>query len=140
MTDKNKRRILITDADLERLTELLEQGGNGRDAASAELLEQELARAEVVRAQDIPPDVVTMNSTVRFEDERTGEQKQVTLVYPKDAQRGNGNISILAPIGTALLGLSVGQTIEWPLPGGRTKSLRVVEVIYQPEAAGHLHL
>jgi regulator of nucleoside diphosphate kinase len=59
-------------------------------------------------------------------------------VYPREARDGTGCVSVLAPIGAALLGLQVGQAIDWPLPGGRTKRLRIVEVPYQPEAAGHV--
>jgi regulator of nucleoside diphosphate kinase len=75
-----------------------------------------------------------------FRDEETGESREVSLVYPMDSDPEQGRISVLSPVGSALLGLSVGQTIDWPLPRGRLKRIRVVEVVYQPEAAGHLHL
>lgn len=87
-----------------------------------------------------PGNVVTMNSRVVFKDEETSESREVSLVYPKDSDPQQGRISVFAPVGAALLGLSVGQTIDWPLPQGRLKRYRVVEVVYQPEAAGHLHL
>ncbi len=135
-----ERRIIVTETDLERLQRTIEQHGGGRNAELAELLEQELARADVTSAQDVPPDVVTMNSTVVFEDEDTGSRREVTLCYPRDARSDEGRISVLAPIGSALIGLSVGQSIQWPVPGGRTKTLRIVAVPYQPEAAGHFHL
>ncbi|HSP78186.1 MAG TPA: nucleoside diphosphate kinase regulator [Myxococcaceae bacterium] len=135
-----ERRIIITEIDNDRLQRLIEQYGDGRNAELAEMLEQELARAEIMSAEDIPPDVVTMNSTVIFEDEETGARREVTLSYPQDARNGEGRVSVLAPIGSALLGLSAGQSIEWPVPGGRTRRLRIVAVTYQPEAAGHLHL
>ena len=135
-----ERRIIITKTDLDRLQRVIEQHGEGRNAELAEMLDLELARAEVRSSQDIPPDVVTMNSTVIFEDEETGTRREVSLSYPQDARSDEGRISVLAPIGSALIGLSAGQSIEWPMPGGRTRRLRVVAVPYQPEAAGHFEL
>lgn len=135
-----ERRIIVTETDLARLQRVLDVHGSGRNAALAELLEQELARAEVMSARDVPADVVTMNSTVVFVDEETASRREVTLCYPQDARSDEGRISVLAPVGSALLGLSVGQSIEWPFPGGRTRTLRIVAVTYQPEAAGHFHL
>ncbi|HYI02277.1 nucleoside diphosphate kinase regulator [Hyalangium sp.] len=132
--------LIVTETDLDRLRRVLDQHGSGRNAELAEMLEAELSRAEVVDSQAVPPHVVTMNSTIVFEDEDTGERREVTLVYPQDARSDAGRISILAPIGSALIGLSVGQSIEWPLPGGRTRRLRIVAVPYQPEAAGQYHL
>lgn len=95
----------------------------------------ELERAQVVPWELLPHDVVTMNSRVLFEDESTGERRDIAIVYPQDADASEGRISVLAPVGTALLGLSAGQSIEWPFPDGRTRRLRVIEVLYQPEAA-----
>lgn len=135
-----ERHIFVTETDLDRLQRLIELHSGGRNAALIEMLEQELARAEVVSAQEIPPDVVTMNSTVVFEDKETGARREVTLCYPQDARSDEGRISVIAPIGSALLGLSVGQSIDWPVPGGRTRTLRIIAVPYQPEAAGHFHL
>ncbi|MBZ4417236.1 nucleoside diphosphate kinase regulator [Myxococcus sp. RHSTA-1-4] len=132
--------LIVTETDLERLRSVIDHQGGGRMAELAEMLDGELSRARVVASEAVPPDVVTMNSTVVFEDEQTGERRQVTLVYPRDARSDEGRISVLAPIGSALIGLSVGQSITWPLPGGRSKRLRIVEVPYQPEAAGHYHL
>lgn len=135
-----ERRIIVTETDLERLQRVIEQHGGGRNTVLADMLEQELARAEVTSSQDVPPDVVTMNSVVVFEDEETGACREVTLCYPRDARSDEGRISVLAPIGSALIGLSVGQSIVWPIPGGRTRTLRIVSVPYQPEASGHYHL
>ena len=135
-----ERHIIVTETDLERLQRVIEQHNDGRNAELAELLEQELARAQVTSSQAVPPDVVTMNSVVVYEDEETGAHRKVTLCYPRDASSDEGRISVLAPIGSALIGLSVGQSIAWPIPGGRTKMLRVVSVPYQPEAAGDFHL
>jgi regulator of nucleoside diphosphate kinase len=77
-----------------------------------------------------------MNSVVRFADEESGKESEVTLVFPGSADVEKQRISVLAPIGSALLGLSVGDSIDWPLPDARTRRLRVVAVTYQPEAAG----
>jgi regulator of nucleoside diphosphate kinase len=135
-----EHHLIVTDTDLQRLERVVEQYGGPRNAPLVDQLEAELARAVVTSSQHIPADVVTMNSTVVFEDEETGERREVTLVYPKDAKSEEGRISVLAPVGSALIGLSVGQVIEWPLPAGRTRRLRIVAVPYQPEAAGHFHL
>ncbi|NMO18044.1 nucleoside diphosphate kinase regulator [Pyxidicoccus fallax] len=136
----SEQSLIVTETDLERLRHVIDHQGGGRMAELAEMLDGELARARVVASEAVPPTVVTMNSTVIFEDEETRERRQVTLVYPRDARSDEGRISVLAPIGSALIGLSVGQSITWPLPGGRSKRLRIVEVPYQPEAAGHYHL
>jgi regulator of nucleoside diphosphate kinase len=133
------RRIVLTDQDLTRLRRLLAQHATGRNAKECEALEAEIDAAEVVAPTDMPHDVVTMNSRVRFVDEGTGQEEEATLVYPSEANVDERRISVLAPIGAALLGLSVGQDIDWPLPNGATKRLRVVSVLYQPEAAGEFH-
>jgi regulator of nucleoside diphosphate kinase len=125
--------IILTSTDLDRLDRLLDSVSSlhtpGLDA-----LRRELDRAEVVESHEIPPNVITMNSTVRFVDETSGKKFELTLVYPDDTLMTHGTVSVLAPVGSALLGLSVGQSIEWPLPGGRKMTLRVLEVTYQPEA------
>ena len=134
------RTIFVTQQDLERLTRLLESHAARRDADARMALEEELENASVVESAQIPPDVVTMNSRVQFEDIDTSERLEMTLVYPKDADVDQDRVSVLAPVGSALLGLSVGQAIDWPLPGGTSRHLRVVNVTYQPEAAGDLDL
>jgi regulator of nucleoside diphosphate kinase len=128
-------RIVVTSTDMERLRTLIDTtAGDKADALDAELL-----RAEVVEPTQVPPDVVTMNSRVVYRDEDTGEEREVTLSYPKDASLEQGRVSVLAPVGAALLGLSVGQEIGWQLPGGKNKRLRIMSVTYQPQAAGHYH-
>jgi regulator of nucleoside diphosphate kinase len=122
--------ILVTDADLERLLAVVDHHGG----ATADSLEAELHRAVVVPRGDVPPDVITMNSEVVYEDVATGGRRTVRLVYPRDADASAGRISVLAPIGVALLGLRVGQEIDWPVPAG-SRRIRVAEVRYQPEAA-----
>jgi regulator of nucleoside diphosphate kinase len=127
---------LITPQNLEQLERVVEQHGGGRNAAQVDLLEQELSRARVVAPEALPPDVVTLHSHVVFEDEETGARREVTLCLPQEVKGGEGRVSVLAPVGAALLGLSPGQAIAWPVPGGRTRRLRIVAVPYQPEAAG----
>ena len=135
----DRSAIHVTRQDLERLRGVVATHEAGRDAAAAQQLETELDRAVVVPSDELPADVVTMHSRVVFEDE-TGRRRDVQLVYPWEAAPERGRISILAPVGVALLGLSVGQVIDWPMPNGRTASLRIVSVLYQPEAAGDLHV
>jgi regulator of nucleoside diphosphate kinase len=125
-------RILVSTDDLERLQRLIEQNQDGRNAPQADLLEQELLRAEALPPERMPAGVVRMNSTVLFEDEETHVRRQVTLCYPAESRGEDGRVSVLAPVGSALLGLSVGQSIEWPVPGGRRR-LRIVAVP-RPEA------
>jgi len=103
-------------------------------------LREEIDRAEIVEPEDVPSNLVTMNSTVRFRDEASAEESEITLVFPGHADAENNRVSVLAPIGSALLGLSVGDSIDWALPAGRTKRLRVIGISYQPEAAGDAHL
>ncbi|MET0285707.1 MAG: nucleoside diphosphate kinase regulator [Polyangiales bacterium] len=128
--------IIVTETDAQRLAGLLETLPPKRRADLAGL-ELELERARVVSSREVPADVVTMNSRVRFE--LGGAFTDARLVYPTQSAEDDA-ISVLAPVGSALLGLSVGQTIEWRMPNGRLRSLRVVELLYQPEAAGDLHL
>ncbi|HUQ07489.1 MAG TPA: nucleoside diphosphate kinase regulator [Kofleriaceae bacterium] len=127
--------IIVTDADLERLQPVLDQN----DSPLAESLDAELRRATIVPQREVPPDVVTMNSELVYEDVESGAKRVVRLVFPKDANATAGRISVLAPIGAALLGLHVGQEIEWRVPAG-VRRIRVAEIRYQPEAAGHMGL
>jgi regulator of nucleoside diphosphate kinase len=129
-------RIYITEADFERLRRLIEgrRSTNGRDNEYLEVLERELDRADIVDAEAIPRDVVTMNSEVRLKDLDSGDIKVYRLVFPSQARTEN-SISVLAPIGTAMLGYRVGDTIEWRVPKG-IRRLQVMDVLYQPEAAG----
>ena len=130
--------IVISSLDAERLDALLASIPRDTFPGRAEL-EAELARAEIVEPRDIPTTVVTMNSTVRFRVESSTEEFTLTLVYPRDMDSSSDKISILAPVGSALLGLRVGDVIDWPMPGGRSARLHVLAIRYQPEAAGELH-
>ena len=131
-----ERHIIITQQDLDRLHALIEGVASERNQEAAEALESELATARVVEPGEIPADVVTMNSRLRFLDESTGKEREATLVFPKDADPGSGKISVLAPVGAALIGLRAGDTSDWPLPNGRSKRLKILAVTWQPEAEG----
>ncbi len=138
MTDKN---IRITELDRQRLIDLIvhAQSGEYRGSIYLEKLRGELDRAQIVTAQEISGDVITMNSKVVLTDLDSGEGETYTLVYPEDANTAEGKISILAPIGTAMLGYRVGDVFEWEVPAGRRR-LKVTKIIYQPEAAGDYEL
>lgn len=130
--------LIVSSIDFNRLETLLDSPALRRLPAAAALL-QELDRAEVLPPERIPGDVVTMNSTVECIDELSGERHQLTLVYPNDANVEKQRVSVLAPVGSALLGLSVGQRIDWQAPDGRHLRLRVTGIGYQPEANGDFH-
>ena len=130
-----KPKIVLSSLDADRLATLLDSLPD-RAFPGREELEAELARAEIVPPQEMPPTVVTMNSTVKFSIQSSSKEFFLTLVYPKDVDPKGGTISILAPVGSALLGLSKGDEIEWPNPGGRTLHVRIEDVLYQPERAG----
>lgn len=129
--------LTLSRLDVERIESLLEKTPKGHfDTAS---LADELLRANVVEPKDVPADVVTMNSTVVLRNETTGDEREITLVFPHEADGGGSKVSILAPVGSALLGLRVGDSIEWPMPGGHSATLHVLSIRFQPEAAGQLH-
>lgn len=135
------RQIFITAKDASRLEELLTVAGafNYRDRNDLKSLESELRRAKIVEPCDVPKTVVTMNTRLRFRDLDDGKKAEVTLVFPSDANIDDGKMSVLSPIGTALLGYAKGDTIEWTVPGG-TRRIHIEDILYQPEAAGDLHL
>jgi regulator of nucleoside diphosphate kinase len=130
--------ITLGNRDLARLEQLLDSPALRRLPA-AQALGAELERANVLPADQLPADVVTMNGSVTCVDEVSGEHHHFTLVYPQDADVATGRVSVLAPVGSALLGLSVGQAIDWQAPGGRALKLRVTAVVPPPESAGVLH-
>ena len=125
--------LTITRLDLQRLEHLLDSLDDFGPSAIA--LQAELDRADVVGHDEVPAGVVTMNSRVHCREESSGKDYHLTLVYPQDAG-GEGKVSILAPVGSALLGLSVGQHIDWTGPSGKVLKLTLLAVEYQPEAAG----
>lgn len=136
------RKIDITSKDRERILELIEKErefGKGKNKDYLNDLEQELNRANIVAPEEIPPEAITMNSKVLLKDLDLGEVAEYTLVYPDDANLAENKISVLAPIGTALLGYREGDVISWKVPAGVVK-LKVEKIIYQPEAAGDFEL
>ena len=139
MTTSPQPSIILTRLDVQRLEQLIESLDDSLPGVVA--LQEELDRAEsVVGHDEVPAGVVTMNSRVHCREQGSGKDYHLTLVYPKDANADDGKISILAPVGSALLGLQVGQHINWPAPGGKTLKLELLEVEYQPEAAGNYDL
>ena len=134
-----KPNLIISSLDADRLDALIDSLPDSAFPGKKEL-KAELARAEIVEPKDVPPTTVSMNSTVRFSVKSSSEQFTLTLVYPKDMDSSSGKISILAPVGSALLGLSQGDKIEWPNPGGGVLQVQIEEIVYQPERDGRHHL
>jgi regulator of nucleoside diphosphate kinase len=132
--------LVISSFDKQRLMRLLSSADTSSEVrAELEDLTHEIERGAEVQPQDIPPDVVTMNSCVRVTDLEAGTSHTYTIVFPAEADYEKGKISILAPLGTALLGFRIGDVVNWHMPGG-TRQLRIDALIYQPEAAGDFHL
>ena len=136
MTTMN-RTIYITQLDMNRLRSLIESMKSSRE--DLKTLGAELDQARVVPPSEIPPDVITMNSKAQVRDLEDNELMTYTLVFPGRADVDEGLISVLAPVGTAMLGHSVGDEFEWHVPAGPIR-LRVENVLYQPEAAGNYTL
>lgn len=136
-----ERTIYVTEFDLKRLSNLLNgtRSWNKKDRDYLTKLEEELEWAQILAPQEIPRDVVTMNSQARVKDLNSNEEMVFTLVFPAEADYERGRLSVLAPIGTALLGYRAGDTVEWDVPGG-VRRLKIEQLLYQPEAAGDYHL
>ena len=134
-----KPEIVISSQDLDHLEGLL-AAASFRNRSDLNGLRQELERADVREPQDMPPDVVTMNSRARFRELPDGREYELTLVYPGDVAPDAGKVSIFTPAGSALLGLSAGQTIDWETPGKSPVKLEVLKVTWQPEAAGRFDM
>lgn len=136
MGARDQRPIVVTRPDLERLRRLVETARSRRRWEELHLaaLADELENAEVVEPEAIPPDVVTMRSRVQVLDMVKGDQSTWTLCYPTEADVGAGKLSVLAPIGTALLGYREGDVVEWPVPGG-VRVLKIEKLLHQPEAS-----
>jgi regulator of nucleoside diphosphate kinase len=118
--------LCLATAAMHKLTE------RGRGELSA--LQAELDRAEIVARENTPPDVITMNSRAELLDLDSSERMELTVVFPRDANIDDGKISVLAPLGTAMLGQRVGDEFEWPVPYGRRR-LKVLAILFQPERA-----
>jgi regulator of nucleoside diphosphate kinase len=134
--------IWLTGQDYNRLRHLLAEltrQSRGMQAG-VETLEEILDLARIVQPEKVPGNVVTMNSRVRYEDVATGEKGTVTIVYPADADPSDQKISVLSPVGAALLGEAERSEVELPLPHGQTRRIRISNVLYQPEAQGDFAL
>lgn len=130
--------IIVSSLDMERLEQLLDSLPAAQ-AGTREALLEELARAELVEPEDMPGDVVTMNSRVRFVLDHGQQEFDMSLAYPKDVNGAADKLSVLTPVGNALLGLKVGDSIAWTRPDGGRFEVTVRDVVYQPERAGELH-
>ncbi|HEX4441547.1 MAG TPA: nucleoside diphosphate kinase regulator [Thermoanaerobaculia bacterium] len=138
MTDS---QLYLTRADYQRLNDVLRATLLERreDVGDLTRLQDEIRRAKIVEPAEIPGDVITMNSRVRLRDLDSGEEMEVSLVYPSASDAAAKRISILAPIGTAILGYRKGDVVEWEVPAGMRR-LKIEDVLYQPEASGHFSL
>jgi regulator of nucleoside diphosphate kinase len=130
--------IVVSSLDMERLEQLLDSLPAAEAHTRAALLE-ELARADLVEPEDMPCDVVTMNSRVRFVLDQGLEEFDMSLAYPKDVNGAPDRLSVLTPVGNALLGLKAGDSIDWTRPDGGRVAVTVREIVWQPERAGELH-
>jgi len=136
-----ERALYLTDYDYERLKLLLDNMNrvpqNRRDDLSR--LEDDLATCQIVAPEEMPANIITLHSTVRYLDLDSNKEREVTLVFPSNADLSAGRISIAVPLGAAILGHSEGDLVTWKTLDG-TKTIRIEEVLYQPEAAGDYHL
>jgi len=128
-----KRPIVVTDTDERRLRRLLERASL-HDQAHLKELQSELERAVILSAQDVPGKVITMHSKVRVLDLERGQRTEFTLVFPNEADVESKRISVLAPLGTALLGFQQGDCVEWLMPGGARRLS--IERVRQPSMDG----
>jgi regulator of nucleoside diphosphate kinase len=123
---------MITDQDLKRVLSCLRS--DCLDVSIVELWEEKIERAQIISQDEAPADLVTMHSIIHNGD------STMTLVFPHEADIDQGKISILAPLGMALLGARVGHTISWQARNGQTRTLVIDSISYQPEASGDWHL
>ncbi len=130
--------ITVSERDLERLETMLAGLPNNQPGVVA--LREELDRAQISPSEAMPPNVVTMNSRIRFVLEPAGREVEMMLVYPRDFTGRPDQLSVAAPAGIAVLGLAVGQHIEWCVPGGQTVCARIIDIPYQPERSGNYML
>ena len=124
MRTKKENSLIISQPDYLQLTKLIEQ----HDTPAAEALDIELSRADIVPDKDIPADAVAMGSQVTFVDLDSIEEKTISLVYPNEADVTQMKISVLSPVGSALIGLRIGGNIDWPVPLGKVRRLKVIGV------------
>jgi len=137
------KQIHVTEQDRQRLLDsiaVLRESPDKRELPHLEQLEREIERAEIIlKPDDVPGDVITMRSRVRLRDMTDGREQEFSLVYPPESDPQWGLISVLATLGTAMLGYRVGDVFDVDLPKGR-KTFRVEAILYQPESAGDYHL
>ena len=135
------KKVTLTKNDYTRIYKAITDAKNSKTINSneAEKLLSELSKAEIVSSEKIDKDVVTMNSEVKLFFENTQKEQSFKIVYPQDANLKENKISIFSPIATALIGYKIGDEIEWIVPGGMTK-IKIIDLIYQPEAAGDFDL
>ncbi|MGB4447629.1 MAG: nucleoside diphosphate kinase regulator [Cloacibacterium sp.] len=135
------KKVTLTKNDYTRIYKAITDAKNSKTINSneAEKLLSELSKAEIVPSEKIDKDVVTMNSEVKLFFKNTQKEQSFKIVYPQDANLKENKISIFSPIATALIGYKIGDEIEWIVPGGMTK-IKIVDLIYQPEAAGDFDL
>lgn len=124
MSKKNSGALIISQAGYQQLLNVIEK----HPGSAADALDEEIGRAQIVTNHALPTDVVAMNSQVTFTDAETEEENTIQLVYPQHANVNQQKISVLSPVGSALIGLSIGGTIDWPVPQGKVRSLKVVAV------------
>ena len=130
--------LIINRLDADRLQRLIDEATD-KDRFVAEAREEELERGEVIDPEQIPEDVVSMNSRIQFTDLTRGRQMIRTLVYPHALATTEDGISVMAPVGAGLIGMRVGDTIDWPLPDGGQVHLRVDAILWQPEREKQYH-
>jgi len=137
----SSKPIFITEFDLHRLQKLIQESQytNYRKSNYLDTLKKELDRAKIVAPELIPSNIITMNSRVVLQDIETGEEETYTLVFPEDSDIEQNKVSVLAPIGTGMIGYEVGDVFDWPVPSG-VRQLKVMRIIYQPESSGDFHL
>lgn len=121
---------MLTELDHARLVKLLDKTGQHP------ALEALLGSTELICSREAPADIVTMYSQLMLVDARSGERRKLTLCYPDDAEPAAGFVSVLSPVGISLIGLRLGATASWTLPGGSQVVARVEEILFQPEASG----
>ena len=131
MSTTNTCNILVKESDYQKLMTLIDL----TNTPAAATLDTELSRADIVGDDQLPVDTVAMGTTATFEDLDNGEQNTITLVFPRQADVDSMKISILSPVGSALIGLRLGGTIDWPLPGGKQRRLKVVAIAEHEEAS-----
>jgi len=122
-----KPEITVSTSDLERLEGLLSTPPT-RNRSDLDGLRAELDRANILDTDGMPADVIMMNSRARFREETSGREYELTLAWPHEADAADGKVSIFSPAGSALLGLSVGQRIDWQTPEGHAIQLQVLAV------------